>query len=155
MPITQEDIREHLGANREVLVQIATPEDGSPEIAWGDTFFYVRNINGAPQKMPFATIVTKDYESFDCDSKLNRGGLYRLNIEVGKEKFESLFGFKSGELEQNRSKFDFTSIDQFFPHPIYGQNGWVSIINPQDESMGGIHALLDFSLERALRRGAT
>jgi hypothetical protein len=154
MPVTQDDIRMHLGAHSEVLVQIAGTGDGSPEIAWGDTFFYVRNANGEPPKMPFATIVTKDYESFDCDSNLNRGGLYRLNMDVGKEKLEELFGVKPGELQQNRGKFDFTSVDQLFPHPIYGPNGWVSIINPQVESSGVVNSLMDFSLKRALRRAA-
>ena len=155
MPVTQDDIRNHLGANSGVFVQIASPEDGSPEIAWGDTFFYARGLNGEPPKMPFATIVTKDYENFDCDSKLNRGGLFRLNIEVGKEKFLELFGVKPGEFEHQRDEFDFASIDRIFPHPIYGSYGWLSVINPNHESLGVINSLLDFSLKQALRRRAT
>jgi hypothetical protein len=154
MPMTQDDIRKRLGSNGRVFVQIASSDDGSPEIAWGDTFFYVRSANGDPPKMPFTTIVIKDYDEFDCDSRLNRGGLFRLNIEIGKEKFEELFGFEPKDLEQNRDPFDFSSIDQLFPHPIYGPYGWVSIINPGDASASVINALLDLSLDRALRRVA-
>lgn len=102
--------------------------------------------------MPFTTIVTKDYAGFDSDSNLNRGGLYRLNIEIGKEKFEDLFGFKTNEFEGNRSRFNFSSLNQLFPHPLYGSNGWVSIINPDADSATKVNNLLDFSLERALRR---
>lgn len=148
--MTQDEIREHLGANEMVLIQIADPGDGSPELAWGDIFFYIRDKRGEPKKMPFTTIVTKDYEGFDTDSKLNRGGLYRLNIEVGKEKFEELFGFRPKEYDQNRSKFDFTAVNQLFPHPLYGKNGWVSIINPENKSTDMVDSLLDFSLKRAL-----
>ncbi|NJR63988.1 MAG: erythromycin esterase [Cyanobacteria bacterium CRU_2_1] len=147
--MTQNEIRKYLGGNDAVVIQIANSEDGSPEVAWGDTFFYVRDKSGDQKKMPFATIVTKDYVGFDSDSKLNRGGLYRINIEVGKEKFEELFGFKPNELENNRSKFDFTLVNQFFPHPLYGENGWVSIINPEKESIVMVKSLLDFSLERS------
>lgn len=151
--MTQDEIREYLETNKMVVVQIAGPDDGSPEIAWGDTFFYVHDKSGKPKKMPFTTIVTKDYEGFDTDSKLNRGGLYRLNIEVGREKFEELFGFKPKEFEHTRSKFDFTAVDQLFPHPLYGPNGWVSMINPGNKSSEMVKELLDFSLKRAVGRG--
>ena len=150
--MTQDEIRERFGSNSSVFIQIANSGDGSPEIAWGDTFFYVRDNSGEPKKMPFTTIVTKDYTGFDSESNLNRGGLYRLNIEIGKEKFEDLFGFKTNEFEDNRSRFNFSSLNQLFPHPLYGSNGWVSIINPDADSAAKVNNLLDFSLERALRR---
>lgn len=150
--MTQDEIRERFASNSSVFIQIANSGDGSPEIAWGDTFFYVRDNSGEPKKMPFTTIVTKDYTGFDSESNLNRGGLYRLNIEIGKEKFEDLFGFKTNEFEDNRSRFNFSSLNQLFPHPLYGSNGWVSIVNPDADSAAKVNNLLDFSLERALRR---
>lgn len=149
--MTQEEIRQYLGKHPLVFVQIANAEDGSPEIAWGDTFFYICNAEGEHGKMPFATLVTKDYPGFDSESHLDRKGVYRLNMEVGKEKFETRFGFKPHELENNRSSFDFTSVNQLFPHPLYGSQGWVSMINPETQSE--TKALLDFALERAMRRG--
>ena len=44
---------------------------GADGIAAGDTFFsYDPNLDLEPQRrMPFATIVTKDYGEFDCSSK--------------------------------------------------------------------------------------
>lgn len=152
--MTQDDIRHYLGANDAVRIQIAADGDGSPEIAWGDTFFYVLDKNGEPRKMPFATIVTKDYPGFDTESQLDRGGLWRLNIEVGKEKFERLFGFWPRALDEHRGKFDFAALDKVFPHPLYGAHGWASIINPTEPSRGTIVALLDFALNRASSRAA-
>src|SRR5262245_24374554 len=85
----------------------------APEIAVGDTFFIYdpqRNLEGKHQQ-PFATIVTKDYGDFDCASNLNRPGVFRLNIGVGKEAFRSLFG---GEVSH-----DYAALDQLIPHPVY------------------------------------
>lgn len=152
--MTQDDIRALLGSDASVHIQIASPGDGSPEIAWGDTFFHVRDKDGEPRKMPFATIVTKDYAGFDSESDLNRGGLYRLNIDSGKEEFEALFGFKPDELKNHRDRFDYAALNRLFPHPLYGPSGWVSIINPDAELVPTVEALLRRSLERARRRVA-
>lgn len=151
--MTQDEIRQHLGSNGAVHTQVAAEGDGSPRIAWGDTFFFVRGEDGKPGSMPFTTMVTKDYDAFDVDSRLDRGGLYRLNIEVGKGRFEKLFGFKPAALAAHRDRFDFTTLDQLFPHPLYGPHGWVSIINPAGQRATVIE-LLDFSLDRALGKGS-
>src|SRR5215813_12940226 len=77
-----------------VHVVVASPDDGSPEIAWGDSFFSYDPERQLPpaRRFPFATIVTKDYGDFDCASQLNRTGVFRLNIGVSKETYRSLFG---------------------------------------------------------------
>ena len=120
----EDEIRQHLGAHPAVRVTIAREGDGSPAIAWGDTFVYALGAGGEAGKMPFVTIVIKDYDGFDEASKLNRGGLFRLNIEVGKARFEELFGFAPKDLDAHRGEHDFTAIDRLFPHPIYGSHGW-------------------------------
>ena len=66
---------------------VGSEEAGSPEIAWGDTFFIYdphRNLEGS-RRFPFATIVIKDYGDFDIASNLDRPGVFRLNIGVSKE----------------------------------------------------------------------
>ena len=75
-------------------VVVASREAGSPEIAWGDTFFIYDPARQLPpaHQFPFATIVTKDYGDFDCASQLNRPGVFRLNIGISKETYRSLFG---------------------------------------------------------------
>lgn len=146
--MTQDDIRNYLGKHPTVATQIAAEGDGSPPIAWGDTFFYMRGADGVPKKMPFVTIVTKDYPGFDTESRLDRGGLYRLNIDVGRARLEQLFGVPIDELTQQRGRFAFDASDCLFPHPTYGAHGWVSVINPRSTS-AQVFELLDAALARA------
>lgn len=153
--MNQDDIRRYLGAHPAVRIQIAAAGDGSPEIAWGDTFFTVVDAGGEARKMPFATLVIKDYPGFDSDSRLDRGGLFRLSLDLGKTQFEALFGFAPKELEQRRGEFDFTATNRLFPHPLYGAHGWASIINPEGAQQDMLQTLLDLALSRALQKAAT
>lgn len=150
--MNQDDIRSYLGAHPAVRIQIAADGDGSPEIAWGDTFFTVVGADGEPRKMPFATLVIKDYPGFDSESQLDRGGLFRLNLDLGKTRFEALFGFAPKDLEPHRGEFDFSATNRLFPHPVYGAHGWASIINPESAQQDRVQALLDEALNRALQK---
>ena len=129
-----------------VDVQIASQEDGAPEIAWGDTFFIYdpeRNLEGSG-RFPFATIVTKDYGDFDNASNLDRPGVYRLNIGVSKETYASLF--------DDGAERDFTALDRLIPHPVYGRNHWVSVLNPGESTFETVKPLLREAYDRAVAR---
>ena len=143
----QQAIREYVGSNFEgVDVQIASKEDGAPEIAWGDTFFIYdpeRTFEGT-RRFPFATIVTKDYGEFDDRSNLNRPDVYRLNIGLSKETFASLFP-AGGE-------HDFTALDVLMPHPVYGANHFVCVLNPSASTFENLKPLLAEAYEIAVRR---
>lgn len=149
--MTQDEIRALFAAHEAVHIQIAGAGDGSPELAWGDTFVSVRRENGVPNRMPFATLVTKDYTGFDVESQLDRGGLFRLNLDVGRDTFTALFGLDPKKLAQHRGDFDFAALDRLFPHPVYGEQAWVSVINPA-ASKQQTQSLMALALERALRR---
>jgi Family of unknown function (DUF6194) len=143
----EDAIRRFVAANYPgVDVQVASAENGAPEMAWGDTFFIYdpeRNLEGA-RRFPFATIVTKDYADFDNQSDLNRPGVFRLNIGVSKQTFESLFPDEKGH--------DFTALDVLIPHPVYGRNHWVSVLNPSDATFAELNPLLDEAYQIAVRR---
>jgi len=149
--VTQDEIRTLFAADPTVHVQLAAQGDGSPELAWGDTFCFTRDAHGAPRKMPFATIVIKDYPGFDDASQLNRGGLFRLNIELAPDAFAELFGFAPRDCAEHQARFDATAIDRWFPHPAYGTHGWASIINPSDASR--VESLLRRARDRSSKRG--
>ena len=128
-------------------MDIASRESGAPEIAWGDTFFIYdpeHNLEGA-RRFPFATVVIKDYGDFDNLSNLNRPGVFRLNIGVSQETYDSLF---PGEAEH-----DFTALDRLMPHPVYGKNHFVCVLNPSDETFASLKPLLDEAYQIAVRRG--
>jgi hypothetical protein len=126
---------------------IASEGDGSPEIARGDTFFIYdpeRNLEDT-KRFPFATMVTKDYGDFDNASDLDRPGVFRLNIGVSRATYESLFADAGGE-------HDFTALDRLMPHPVYGRNHWVCVLNPSDATFETLKPLLREAYDRAVAR---
>jgi hypothetical protein len=105
----------------------------------GDSFFFYNpDTSVSPDhRFPIITLVTGD--RYDQFSDLDRPGVFRLNIGIGKETFRARFG--KPELPGSRegdgdggSAFDFTALNQVMPHPVYGRMYWVSILNPSDET---------------------
>jgi hypothetical protein len=141
-------------------VDMVIPDEG---IAAGDSFFFYdpdRTLD--PQRrLPFATIVTKDYGEFDCASHLDRPGVYRLNIGVSQDTYRSLFGrlprvrdaTEAGDAGQ--AGWDYTAMDQLLPHPVYAPQSWVCVLNPTEETFQAIQPLLTEAYERAVRRYRT
>jgi uncharacterized protein DUF6194 len=127
---------------------VGSKQAGSPELAWGDTFFIYdpdRTLEGA-KRFPFATIVTKDYGDFDNASKLDRPGVFRLNIDVSKETYASLFDASS--------EHDFSVLDRLMPHPVYGRYHWVCVLNPSEATFETLKPLLHEAYDRAAKRYA-
>ncbi|GAA4590648.1 hypothetical protein BJY16_000011 [Actinoplanes octamycinicus] len=110
----------------DVTAVIAGPGTGAPEAAWGDRFFFV----GDERMRPFATIVVRDVPGFDERSGLHRPGVFRLNVELGRARFRTLFGYGPEQFAAHQSTIDFTVAGQWFPHPVYAVQGWGSMINP-------------------------
>ncbi|AEV87694.1 hypothetical protein ACWT_6682 [Actinoplanes sp. SE50] len=110
----------------EVVQLIAGPGTGAPELSWGDRFFFV----GEDRMRPFATIVVRDVPGFDECSGLDRPGVFRLNLELGRSRFGDLFGFGPEEFAARRSGIDFATPDRWFPHPVYAVQSWASVVNP-------------------------
>jgi len=104
----------------------------------GITFFFT----GAERMFPFATIVPRD-EEYDRFSNLDRPGVYRLNFEMAKAAFRERF---SG------ANPDFRALDILMPHPVYGANSWVSILNPSPGTFGEIRRLVEASYRLAKYR---
>ncbi|WP_418128695.1 DUF6194 family protein [Variovorax sp. 375MFSha3.1] len=116
---------------------------GHFQVADDNTFFF----HDSDDKFPFATIVTKDNE-FDNASKLDRAGVFRLNLGVGKETFRALFG------EQPAAP-DYSALDTLMPHPLYAKMYWVSVINPSEKTFDTVKPLIAeaLSLARSRRTG--
>lgn len=137
--MTPDDIIAFTTALPDVALLTASEENGAPEVAWGDSFFYY-DPDGDPanRRMPFATIVTKDYAGFDTASDLNRPGVFRLNIAAGRT--------------DEATGDDPTALDTLIPHPVYAAQGWVSILNPGPATTGLARDLLTAAHARAARR---
>ena len=143
-----------------VSITVASQENGAPEIAWGDTFFIYDPEGDLPpeRQFPFATLVTKDYGDFDRASNLDRPGVFRLNLGVGKETYRARFGPQpprpgaSGVVETGH---DFAALDVVMPHPVYAPQSWVCILNPSEATFQAeVRPLLTDAYEVAAGRHA-
>jgi hypothetical protein len=90
----------------------------------GYIFFFV----GDYHMIPFTTIGYADNEG-DKVSNLNRKGVFRVNIGVSKETFDSLFPNYSPE-----NNVDYTALDTFMPHPHYAAQSYICILNPSSKN---------------------
>lgn len=130
------------------VLELAPDEGGPfPEIAWGDHFFYYAPDGRVPEReQPYATIVTKDYPGDHlCD--LDRPGRWRLNIHVGRSAFREL-------VRTEPAAVDFTAVDAVLPHPVYGAQGWIAIVDPGPRTHALAVRLLRAAHDAARRRAA-
>src|SRR4051812_19394014 len=80
------------------------------ETNFGYTFYFY----GSDHRLPFATLISSDNE-YDRVSNLDRRGVFRLNIGVSKQTFQSLFGTAPVDI----NNYDFRALDTVMPHPEY------------------------------------
>ncbi|NJQ01189.1 DUF6194 family protein [Streptomyces zingiberis] len=138
------------------LVVRPGPGDGSPELAWGDVFFYVAPDGRIPANaQPYATVTTKDYPD-DTESGLCPAGRWRVNVHVDRAVFRELVGEEPRGLSR---PYDHAATDRVMPHPVYGALGWVAIVNPGERTAGTVERLLreahDAARARFERRDGT
>ena len=136
-----------------VVVDTVGEGSGAPEVAWGDSFFYYDpGDDPGDRRHPFATIVTKDYTGFDEVSDLDRDGVFRLNVAVGRAAFTELLGYAPAEQPEHADEFDYTQPDVVLPHPIYAAQGWVSIVTPGEQTLETALRLLAAARDLAEQR---
>jgi hypothetical protein len=142
-----------------VEVVRAGRDNGAPEIAWGDSFFFYDpdDVGESARRQPFATIVTKNYGEFDAASDLDRPGVFRVNVAVGRRAFEQLFGHPAPEHAEHSGDYDYAELDRLLPHPVYATQGWVCVLNPGTRTASQLESLLadahGLAAERYRRRG--
>ena len=141
-PMTIDEVTEYVEALDGVLTLRPQEGDGSPEIAWGDLFFYYAPDGVVPQVQPFATIVTKDYPD-DTTSRLDRPDAFRVNVAAGSEAFRR---WTEGEQP------DPSTSDVVMAHPVYGSLSWLCVVNPGPETEETLRDLLRTAYDKARAR---
>ncbi|MEB8336068.1 DUF6194 family protein [Streptomyces endophyticus] len=125
------------------LVLAPEPGGDAPEIAWGDAFFYYAPDGEVPQAVqPYGTIVTKNYPG-DVLSDLDAPGRLRVNIQTDRATFRQLTG---------ESSVDYAAVDTVLPHPVYGAQGWVCVVNPGERTYDTVLRLLRAAHDAARAR---
>jgi hypothetical protein len=154
--VTETEIIEYVSGLSGVVTLIASEESGAPAAAWGDTFFFYDPEDNLPenQRLPFATLVIHDYAGWDTESNLDRDGIFRVNIAIGRSAFEQLLGYPPAEHAAHNDGFDYAATDLLIPHPLYASQGWVSILNPAEQTSAQLRELLNEAHGLALRRHA-
>src|SRR5262245_54311565 len=106
--MTEREIIEFAAGLPDVTAVTASKQSGAPEMAWGDTFIF----RGEQRKLPFATVVTHDYGDFDAFSQLDRPGVFRLSIGVGRARFAELIGYAPAAHAHHAPSHDYTELDR-------------------------------------------
>ncbi len=117
----------------------------------GNYFF----LDDPASKLTFATLVTTD--EYDQASNLDRPAVYRLNIGVGKDIFQSLFGPAPSAPDGAgyvNTGHDFTTLDQLMPHPVYGHMYWLCVLSPSAATFQTVQPYLAEAHRLAARRTA-
>ena len=126
-----------------VLTLRPRPGDGSPEISWGDVFFYLAPDGRVPAGQPFGTIITKDYPG-EPSAGLDRPGAFRVNIAASRRDRPAPPG--------PYATADPSTPDLVMPHPAYADLGWVVVVNPGERTHHEVLALLQSAHQAALAR---
>jgi hypothetical protein len=135
-------------------IELLRPTDGPGA---GDTFIYYdpERSRDFSHRLPFATIVTKDYDGFDESSNLNRPGVFRLNIAVSRDTFRALVGYAPGEDNTQGTAYDFAALDRLMPHPVYAPQSYVCVLNPSVGTFEAVKPLLADAYAKAAAQHAS
>jgi hypothetical protein len=141
----------------QLIVQIQSQYQGLKLLnTYGEKSLFYNPDNLLPKGIYFATIKEVDGPN-DKASKLDRGGVYRLNFGVTKATYEKLFGTKPARPTKGgivNTGHDFTALNYLTPHPIYAWLYWVSILNPEDVVLERVSKLLEESYQQVLKKYA-
>jgi Family of unknown function (DUF6194) len=121
----------------------STFENVETTVNLGYTFFFYRDDH----MLPFATIASSGNE-YERISNLDRPGVYRLNIGVSRETFQSLFGTNKIDV----SDYDFTVLDTILPHPDYSAQSFICVLSPTEGTFERIRPMLAEAYDIAMKR---
>ncbi|MFD6433781.1 DUF6194 family protein [Streptomyces venezuelae] len=131
------------------LVLVPEPGGDFPELAWGDAFFYYAPDGRPPENaQPYGTVVTKNYPD-DTSSDLDPPGRWRVNVRVDRATFRELTGEEPRSISRPR---DHAATDRVLPHPVYGAQGWICVVDPGERTTDTVVRLLRSAHEAARAR---
>lgn len=110
---------------------------------FGYTFYFYKDDH----KLSFATVAHEDND-YDRVSNLDRPGIFRLNVGVSRQTFESLFGSNKVDV----SSYDFTALDTIMPHPDYAPQSFICVLNPSESTFETLKSMLAEAYEIARQR---
>ena len=124
--------------------------------SWGESgIFY--NPGGVLKRGVYVLTVKEKDGANDAASRLDRPGVYRVNLGLRKGTYARLFGAlparppKGGVASVDA---DFSAPDRLIPHPVYAWMGWAAVLNPSPETFEAMKPLIQESYEYAREKFA-
>ncbi len=105
-----------------------------PKSSWGETSLFYNPGKVLPNGVYFCTIKEQNGDN-DKSSQLDRDGVFRLSIGIGKETFENEFGSRPQRPAKGciiDTDHNFSALNELMPHPIYGWMAWVPRVREDD-----------------------
>ena len=119
-------------------------EDTVQVRSWGEQgIFY--NPGGVLKRGVYVLTVKEKDGANDRASRLDRPGVYRVNLGLRRETYTRLFGPvparppKGSAVELDR---DFSALDVLIPHPVYAWMGWAAVLSPSEETFETLKPLI-------------
>jgi Family of unknown function (DUF6194) len=105
--MTEEELLDLLRSLPGTTVVTASEASGAPAAAWGDSFALYDPDGDLPpaRQRPFTTVVVRDVPGWDVESRLDRAGVFRVNIDVGSRRYAELLGHPTAEYAQRRDAY--------------------------------------------------
>ncbi len=119
--------------------------------SWGEKGVFYNPDKILKRGIYILTIKEKDGDN-DKSSKLDRDGIYRVNLGVRKDTFTKMFGTvpkrpeKGGIVDMD---YDFTEANKIIPHPVYAWMSWICVLNPSKETFDKLKPLIAEAYEYA------
>jgi|GEM_PF-149264 len=121
---------------------------------WGDRGMFYNPGNRLPRGIHIMTFKVKDSRN-DTVSKLNRQGVYRLNMGISKETFIQMFGRIPARPTVGGTAatgHDYRQLDLITPHPKFGWMAWISVLNPGHTTFETLKPLIEESCKLARQK---
>jgi Family of unknown function (DUF6194) len=152
--MTEDEVLDLLRSLPGTRVVTATAASGAPAAARGDSFALYDPDGDLPpaRQQPFATVVVHDVPGWDVESRLDRAGVFRVNVGVGAARYRELFGHAPAEHAGHRDAYDSAAEDLLIPHPVYGAQGWVAVVRPGPRTDDLLRRLISDAHAAAARR---
>lgn len=103
---------------------------------WGERSLFYNPDGHLPSGTYFCTIKERDGRN-DVASRLDREGVFRLNVGVSRERYHTLFGPLPARPTAGgvvATGHDFDQLDVIMPHPVYGWGAWICVLKPSQQT---------------------
>ena len=124
--------------------------------SWGEKGIFYNPGHARKRGVYILTVKEKDGDH-DKSSRLDRPGVFRVNLGVRKDTFVKLFGAVPKRPEAGgivEMDYDFSASDRFLPHPVYAWMGWLCVLHPSEKTFEDLKPYIREAYEYAVEKFA-